>query len=275
MGSDKQIVVLFMFVFILAGCSNKEPNDLKSATQIKKTMEQDIAKSNEAAEYHYQRGIEALNSGAYYQAKGEFEIVISKFPSSALFSSAKQQLLKIQPEIEQIDKIDEANKKISSVISEHKEAISNAISEQKFDAAIKELNGIKDLISEDSYKEILQRIDDEKNKLMDKTINRLISDFGIPFNHSNASELAILGKRVRFSCHFSSYVARDIKALYAYDDPSLLGSHIAVVYNGANSKDFFIQYNPQSDQRYLVTGIAAAFTDTGALFIKAEKIDPQ
>lgn len=76
-------------VGILLGCGKAEIEKLRSENA---SLKQEVTKLKETAEYHYQQGLVFLKDKQFEKAKNEFEIVVSKYPSSQLVENAKQQI---------------------------------------------------------------------------------------------------------------------------------------------------------------------------------------
>jgi len=98
------VVVLFL---VLGGCGQEEIQKLRSENEALKnkvaSLEQEISKLKETADYHYQKGVSFLSANNYEGAKVEFETVLEKYPLSPLVTSAKQQVLKIKDVLAKIE----------------------------------------------------------------------------------------------------------------------------------------------------------------------------
>ncbi len=88
--------ILMMFLFI--GCGQQEIANLQSENELLKkkitSMEQEISKLKETADYHYKQGVDFLSANKYEEALTEFKTVIKKYPTSPLIANSKQQLVK-------------------------------------------------------------------------------------------------------------------------------------------------------------------------------------
>jgi len=102
-----KFIIFILLVGFNFGCTQQEKNELRSENEKLKNkvtaLKQEIAKLKETADYHYQQGIDFISSKKYEEAKTEFETVIGKYPTSPLFTSAKQQLIKVKDVLAKID----------------------------------------------------------------------------------------------------------------------------------------------------------------------------
>jgi cell division protein FtsB len=110
-----------IFLFLMNGCGKEEMQKLRSENEAIKneeqmtkkenealkvkivSLEQEIAKLKETADYHYQQGVDLLKDNKFQEAKAEFDTVIEKYPESPFVSSAKQHLEKISLEIKRVE----------------------------------------------------------------------------------------------------------------------------------------------------------------------------
>lgn len=60
------------------------------------SLEKEISRLRETADYHYRRGVEFQASGDLKQALSEFEIVITQYPTSNLVSAAQENLSEVR-----------------------------------------------------------------------------------------------------------------------------------------------------------------------------------
>ncbi len=67
------------------------------------SLEQEVAKLKETADYYYQQGVDLQSSGNLADAKGAFEAVVAKFPTSNLVGSAQQRLVAVNEAITKVD----------------------------------------------------------------------------------------------------------------------------------------------------------------------------
>jgi len=99
-------IVIALFL-VLGGCGQEEIQKLRSENEALKnkiaSLEQEISKLKETADYHYQEGVSFLSANKYEDAKVEFETVIEKYPLSPLVTSAKQQLVKVKDVLAKIE----------------------------------------------------------------------------------------------------------------------------------------------------------------------------
>jgi len=98
------IIALFL---VFSGCGQEEIQKLRSENEVLKnkvvSLEQEIFKLKETADYHYQEGVSLLSANKYEDAKLEFETVIKKYTLSPLVTSAKQQLVKVKDVLAKIE----------------------------------------------------------------------------------------------------------------------------------------------------------------------------
>jgi hypothetical protein len=112
------LAVLALVGVLGYGCGKEEMQKLRSENEELKqrvaTLEKEISKLKETAEFHYQQGIDLLKDSNYEEAKVELEAVIEKYPVSSLVSSAKQQLETVNREIKRLEaeKIAEEKRRI-------------------------------------------------------------------------------------------------------------------------------------------------------------------
>jgi len=99
-------IVIALFL-VLSGCGQEEIQKLRSENEALKnkvaSLEQEISKLKETADYHYQQGVSFLSANKYEDAKVEFETVIEKYPLSPLVTSAERQLGKVKKELKKIE----------------------------------------------------------------------------------------------------------------------------------------------------------------------------
>ena len=107
-----------LVLFLATGCGKEEMQKLRSENEELKqtvaTLEKEISKLKETAEFHYQQGIDLLKDSKSEKAKAELEAVIEKYPDSSLVGSASQQLETVNREIKRLEaeKIAEAKRRI-------------------------------------------------------------------------------------------------------------------------------------------------------------------
>jgi tetratricopeptide (TPR) repeat protein len=110
-----------IFLFLVNGCSKEEIQKLRSENEAIKneeqitkkenealrvkiaSLEQEIVKLKETAEFHYQKGADLLKENKYEEAKAEFDTVIEKYPDSPFVSSTKENLKKVGREIRRVE----------------------------------------------------------------------------------------------------------------------------------------------------------------------------
>ena len=98
-------VVLMMYSLI--GCGQQEIERLRAENEsLKKksiSLEQEISKLKETADYHYKKGVESFSAKKFEEAKSEFQTVIEKYPTSSLISSAKLKLEAVKKKLAEIE----------------------------------------------------------------------------------------------------------------------------------------------------------------------------
>ncbi len=193
---DSIPVMLFTFFFLLAilfltsGCGNgkleQEIQTLRSENQkLKHTIAQleiEIRKLKETDQDYFNSGVDAYNKARSNKSKEDFQSavdiftqLVQKFPQSSYLSKAKQYINSSQREIVKIEKTEKAKRNIEVAITEH-----------NFEEATVELQKSKDLFTQDEYKTISKRLDEEKNK-----------PFEINLRDLQAEPLKYVGKRVK------------------------------------------------------------------------------
>jgi hypothetical protein len=80
--------VLWISILLL-GCADPELEKLRAENEI---LKKEVVNLKATADYHFQKGVDALNSQDYVSAIGEFDTVISKYPSSPLVGHARKKL---------------------------------------------------------------------------------------------------------------------------------------------------------------------------------------
>jgi len=83
----------------------------------------------------------------------------------------------------------------------------------------------------------------------------------------------MIGMRIKFNCSFSSSVDRDRKSLTAYNGKHLEGSSIELFYEKSNMEEYFTQNDPNIENMYTVTGKLNIYSNSGQLYVSAEKIE--
>jgi len=259
-------ILVVLLILMFSSCSRKELNDLRTENQTLKSkiasLEQENNKLKETADYHFQQAVDAVKSEDYQKASEEFEIVIEKYPNSPLMNPAKQQLASVKIELDKISRVENGKK-----------SIEDAISQKDYEKATIELNRIKKLISSDDYNDYNKRIYEEKHKPVETTINKLISDFGSMNRNWDPKIFKMIGMRIKFNCSFSSSVDRDRKSLTAYNGKHLEGSSIELFYEKSNMEEYFTQNDPNIENMYTVTGKLNIYSNSGQLYVSAEKIE--
>lgn len=100
-------VILVTTLFLISGCGQKEIQKLRSENEALEnkvaSLEEEVSKLKETADYHYRQGVDLLSAQIYKEAKKEFEIVIQKYPESNLVTNAKQQLTEVNDILAKIE----------------------------------------------------------------------------------------------------------------------------------------------------------------------------
>ena len=100
------ITVAVVMILVLGGVAVRQNSKLTDATESLSSekarnaelqgkvnsLEQEVAKLKETADYYYQQGVDLQSSGNLADAKAAFEVVVAKFPTSNLVGSAQQRL---------------------------------------------------------------------------------------------------------------------------------------------------------------------------------------
>ena len=143
----------------------------------------------------------------------------------------------------------------------------------EFQQAHDTLQNLQKLISDSEYQTLTTKLNDEMNKPLETTINRLVSQFGsYKHNFDISGEESMINERVKVAVSFGS-VYRQAKSINAYNNKNIGGSSIDIYYSGTNMDDYFTDHEPDKD-RYIVTGWVRRYSDADDIYIQAEKIDP-
>lgn len=245
-----------------------ENNKFKSELDSVKAELEDLKQTDQylfsKAKEHfdsYNNGYNVSNLGA---SKDMMDKLLTRFPNSIYKPQASAILKDVNSKLAIIDMVENGESEIKSAISSH-----------EFDKAWATLLSIKKHISADRYSVLNKAIDEEQNKPIDTTINRLISDYG------NAKWKDIdkwENKRVRVYAYFRS-IYRYEKKVKA-QDKCVKGEEITVFYSGTNMEDYFIEHDPNclglgyDTGKYLIIGKLKFFSN-GDLYIQAEKIEKE
>jgi hypothetical protein len=73
-----------------AGCGNQ--TELDNLRMENASLKEEIAKLKETADFHYQTAIDAEKAGRYDEARAQYQVVVEKFPQSALLKEAREHL---------------------------------------------------------------------------------------------------------------------------------------------------------------------------------------
>lgn len=117
------ILCAIVTCFVLSGCNKGEVEKLRSENESLRSqislLEQENAKLKETPDYHYHQGLDFLFIKKYDDAQNEFEIVITKYPSSSLVTSARKQLSAIKRIMDniEVERIKESTVSLERVIS--------------------------------------------------------------------------------------------------------------------------------------------------------------
>jgi len=107
------IIVAVILILVLSGVIILQHSRLSSAAQKDaaakthtaelqskiQSLEQEVAKLKETADYYYKQGVDLQSAGNLPDAKKTFEVVIAKFPTSNLVGSARQRLTAVNEAI--------------------------------------------------------------------------------------------------------------------------------------------------------------------------------
>jgi len=100
-------VILWNILFLISGCGQEELQKLRSENEDLRnkviSLQQEVQKLKETADYHYQQGVDFFAASRYDEARIEFETVIKKYPLSPLVTSAEKQLGIVRKELEKIE----------------------------------------------------------------------------------------------------------------------------------------------------------------------------
>jgi len=265
-----KIISIVSILVFLSGCNQRELDKLKTENQELKnrvaTLEQENTKLKETDQYYFNKGIDSLGAAStkddYQKTIDVFNQLTEKFPLSTYKPKALEYLGIAQKKLANIEKIEKGRGIIES-----------SINELKFDTATNELQKIKTLISQDEFNSYKTLIYEEKNKPLETTINKIISEYGSKNRNWDASLFKMIGLRVKVLGNFSS-IDRDRMMISAYSDGPVQGSRIEVNYESSNMKESFTNNDPSSSQRYAITGKIKMYSNSGDIYIDAEKIEP-
>jgi outer membrane murein-binding lipoprotein Lpp len=270
----KKFKLLFYVIAIslaISGCGQQEIDRLKSENVALKSkmdaLEQENTKLKETDQAYFNRGIDAMKNAntksSLQSSLDAFTQLTEKFPESSYSAKAQQYVADIREKLTNIDRAETAKVKFEGALNAH-----------KFTEASSALQSLSVLISEDEYKTLASRLYNEKNKPLETTVNKLVSQFGSYKDRLEPQNaFGMLDKRVKIEVTFTM-IDRDRKELHAYSDGWAKGSPISVFYEGTNMADYFTDNDPECcDNRYIVVGVTKMYSDSDQLYIKAEKID--
>jgi len=271
MARFKLLLYVLAVSLAMSGCGQKEIDRLKSENAVLKskveTLEQENTKLKETDQAYFTKGIDAMKSAdtksALQSSLDVFTQLTEKFPNSSYSAKAQQYTADIRKKLANIDRAEAAKVKFEDALNSHKFAEASAA-----------LQSLSALIPKDDYKTLASRLHDEKNRPLDTTVNKLVSEFGSykgRWDLQNA--FGMLDKRVKVEVTFTS-VDRDRKELRADSDGWGKGSSISVFYDGTNMVDYFTSNDPKCcDNRYVVIGVTKMYSNADQLYIKAERIE--
>jgi hypothetical protein len=198
----KYLLVCAAILMGLSGCGQGDIEKLKAENEA---LKQEIAKLKETDQSYFGKGVDQLkaaNSKDSLQASLDtFTQLVEKFPQSPYLPKAHENISSIKQKIADLEKIETGRQKFSAALSEH-----------HFELASAELRKLKSLIPEDEHKTLSEKLYEEKNKPLETTINKLVSEFGTKNRGWDSSVFKMIDMRVRFDATFTR-IDRDRKAL--------------------------------------------------------------
>jgi len=280
-------LLLYVFAVLACGCNTSRVNNLerenkklkvRSAEQTKiiENLKQEISikdtkirKLSETDEAYFRKGTEQLQEGANKNSEellaksiSTFTDLIVKFPHTKLKALAEQRIL-----------LASKKKKIIKVARDVWRKFDEAMKTQDYNKAAAQLEILKSYIPLSDYKNLQVKLDLEKNKPVETTINKLVSEFGVAKNKYDVKGMySMRGRRVSFATTFTS-IDRSRQALAGMSDGWGKGSRLEVFYAGTELEEHFTNNDPKCcDNRYKVTGVLNIYSNAGELYLKAEKI---
>ncbi|MFA5779416.1 MAG: hypothetical protein WC947_04715 [Elusimicrobiota bacterium] len=194
-----RVIVMAFACLSIVGCNKSEIDRLqKENVQLKEqvqSLQTEITKLKETADFHFQSGVDSFNSENYTEAEISFNNVVEKYPTSPLVISAKQQLTKVKTELAKIE--------------------AQRIAEEKR------------LEAQRRVEEKERRIAEERERRKREELERLQ---GTPINYvtfySKAGSGGLsIGKRYRFKAGIWSYGGDDLALASFVNDGILSTSH--------------------------------------------------
>lgn len=240
MKNNRAVSVLgILFIFLsFSGCGKQEREKLKAENAALKA---ENAKLKETEQNMFSQAIDdnnlankTLKSEDLNKVASSFNAFIEKYPNSQYVPEARKYVAQIQKKLENLQ-----------ILSKTKDDFQSALSAHNFSKALSDIYRIKPLISAADYKDMLSRLNAEKNK--PTTINLLVSKYG----HSEETSPYIALVKV-FA--YLSGVDRENKQVDGYSEGCVTGSSVVIYYDDSNMESDLNRHDPDCNQKYIVTG---------------------
>lgn len=263
-------ILCTILVSSLSGCGREEIGKLRGENEALKAkialLEQENQELKQTDHSHFSRAVDALNvadsKSSLQAAVDGFTQLINKFPHSQYVPEARQHIGDLRKRISVIDRSQMAMAKFDFALIAH-----------NFDEATKQLTSLKALVTVNEHMKLYRILVNEKNKPLETTINKLVSDFGTLRGSTDMRYFDLIGMKVRFKATFSA-IDRNRKELRAHSTGYGEGSAIDVYYDGTSLEAYFTNNDPKCcDNRYIVTGKTNIYRNTFDLYVKAEEIE--
>jgi hypothetical protein len=274
-------VVVLLVVLVGMGCGGEERRRLEgentalkarvaSLDETVRRLQETVRRLQETDQAYLAKAVELLKAAhaqptvANLRAASEaYADVIAKFPASPSVPAARERLNWLLARIKDAIKVEQAQQQMEA-----------AVAAGRFDDARASVEQVKLLIGAATYERLVNRIDEEKSKPTETTINRLVSTWGTREGKRElGGDIGLGGRRVKVDATFAS-IDRNRKSLNAYSDGWAKGSSLTVFYGGSNLEGHFTDNDPKCcGNRYTVIGTLRVYSNSDDIYIKADRID--
>lgn len=264
---------LVVVAFSLSGCGledqklKAELNELQlkyeKLSKENQKLAQEITSLKNNAQYYFNQGIDLTKSAEYVSqleaAKAHFQDVLDKYPTSDLVPMAKKR-------IEQID-IDIERSNIFNSVSNELNAL---ISKGRFKEALELVENKKKTLGEKDIYSLNQMILDAKNKPLEITANRLVSNFAHLKKDYKQSDMDKL--KVKLKVRVID-INRDRLSVYAYGENTYGEERIEIFYEDSNMVEAFTDMKADRYHVYEVVGTVKLYSSWDSFYIDAQSIN--
>ena len=248
-----KIIFSCIALFMFSACNQDEINRLQKENEALKSknreLEAQVAELNETEQNMFGKAADLLSNAKsaadYRKAEEAFASFAAKYPISSYLEQAQKKQDDAKTKAEQLEWIDDQRKSIKT-----------AMENKDWNAASKTVWLIRKVISKEEYDGYVKKIYEEKNKPIQTTISSLLR-----------KGLSMYLKRVEIVGEYGGIDA-SIDLLLLRDK----GSTICIQYGNADNVNDIIN-GENLWATFRVIGKVGVYTNTGDIFVQAEKIE--